>query len=570
MRLRRSFAHALLVVAVLALASPLAAGDYKESYKQGVRAIEKKEWQAAIRHFESAIGERPQAGGSKVLISGMFSEEYTPYYHLGWAYDRVGEAAKAREMLEQSVRQNVIKSGSKQGKVRTQMLARLKPKEAEVPEAVVADARGKVRSATDLEDELQKKMKGFAAFATENPQLNDELGEMFAERARIATRLAAAKTESEFKSVGQDAGALVTRLETASGDVAKGLETNSARVLEAAKEHTSRSIYQAKKLGEGLSSQQSQTLAKDRNWAKTGSTLSKATDLFEQGTKSGNLTQIEEAGRLAEQADGERKKLIALVDTDLKRKRDRQEEQARLIRRANQEIDQLKEESRGLLDQAQEVDSTSSLRASLEGVLRERPANDAPLRNLTNYVTRLRSENTRLGSAMSSDLLAREQQAESAMDDARGALARAAKVESPNPELQLGIDVVNRLLAEQPPGEEYLARLRQAVDDLDIAMVPSSIDQRLAKAYQAYTKCDYEGVETALADATFDKAWLNVQANLFRAAALFARYVHGGKEDDSLRQQARLAVQECLRLDADYSPRETVFSPPFLAFYGES
>ena len=73
-----------------------------------------------------------------------------------------------------------------------------------------------------------------------------------------------------------------------------------------------------------------------------------------------------------------------------------------------------------------------------------------------------------------------------------------------------------------------------------------------------------------MAGATFDKAWLNVQANLFRAAARFAQYVTGGEQDDSLRAQARLAVQECLRLDPDYSPRETVFSPPFLAFYGES
>ncbi len=101
-------------------------------------------------------------------------------------------------------------------------------------------------------------------------------------------------------------------------------------------------------------------------------------------------------------------------------------------------------------------------------------------------------------------------------------------------------------------------------------MVPSGIDPRLAKAYQAYTQCDYDGVETALAGATFDKAWLNVQANLFRAAALFARYVHGGKQDDSLRERARQAVQECLRLDPDYRPREAVFTPPFLAFYRES
>ena len=570
MRLRRSFTHALLVGAPLALASLPAAADWKASYAEGVQAMDQGEWNEAIRQFESAIREHSQAGGPPVRIAGMRFEDYTPYYRLGWAYDKVGNSAKAREMLDQSVRQNVVKSGSKQGKERAKILARLEPKEAEVPEAVVADARGKVQTATDLETELQKKMKGSEAFARDNPKLNDDLGEMFAERARIATRFAKAKTESEFKSVGQDAGALVTRLQTASSDVAKGLETNSARVLQAAIENTSRSIYDAKKLGEGLSSQQSQALKKDANWTKTGSTLSTATDLFSQGSKSGDLTQIEEADRLAKQVDGERKNLIALVDSDLKNKKNQQEEQGRLVLRANQDIDQLNKESRGLLDKAQDVDSTSSLRASLEGVLRERPVGDAPLADLINYGKRLRSENMRLGSAMSSDLLAQKRETESAMEDARGVAAQAAQVDSPSPELQRGIGVVNTLLAEQPQAEGYLTRLQQAVDDLELAMVPSSIDPRLARAYQAYIKCDYEGVDTALAGATFDKAWLNVQANLFRAAALFARYVTGGEQDDSLRAQARLAVQECLRLDPDYSPRETVFSPPFLAFYGES
>ena len=92
----------------------------------------------------------------------------------------------------------------------------------------------------------------------------------------------------------------------------------------------------------------------------------------------------------------------------------------------------------------------------------------------------------------------------------------------------------------------------------------------MAQAHQAYTECDYDEVETALTGAAFDKAWLNVQANLFRAAAFFARYVQGGKQDDSLRERARQAVQECLRLDPDYLPREAVFALPFLAFYGES
>ncbi len=171
---------------------------------------------------------------------------------------------------------------------------------------------------------------------------------------------------------------------------------------------------------------------------------------------------------------------------------------------------------------------------------------------------------------MDSDRLSHAAQLESAKDDARGVLAQAANADSPSSGLPLAVATVERLLAEEATGDGYLTQLQQAVDDLEIAMVPDTIDQRLARAYQAYVKCDYDAVETALADATFDKAWLNVQANLFRAAGFFARYVQGGEQDDSLRERARQAVQECLRLDPDYSPREAVFAPPFLAFYRES
>ena len=579
MRLRRSIVHASLAVALLA--SLPAAGDYKESYKQGVQAMDLGDWKAAITHFERARKERPQAGG-QVRFPGMRVEEYTPYFHLGRAYDKVGNTAKALEMLELSRTQNVIKAGSRPGKERAKMLARLeslKPKVKQVPEAIMADARGKVRSTSDLETELREKMKGpgFEALAKSDPQLTDGLDKLFADRTEIATRLAKAKTESDYKSVGQEADELGQRLEIAGVNLDKGLETIGSNRLAAATEITVRKISEAKKSGGKLTAQRDQALKKDSTllgkWSSTDRTLTEAEELYAKGSKSGSLPQIERAGKLADQVIADRTNLVAQVDRKLKQDNQAQEHD-RLVRLANQEIDQQEGESKKLLADADQVDSpgseVTSRRASVDRALRERPAADASLKELNSHVTRLRSENTRLGSAMTSDLLAQDAQVESAGADARGALARAAKVDSPSPELRLGIEVVNKLLAEQTPGDGYLTRLRQAVDDLDVAMVPSSIDQRLAKAYQAYAKCDYDGVETTLAGATFDKPWLDVQANLFRAAALFARYVHGGEQDDSLRERARHAVEECLRLDPDYLPREEVFTSPFLAFYRES
>ncbi len=568
----------MLAVAVLASASLPAVGDWKDSYAKGVQAKELGDWKTAIPHFEQAIRERSRAGG-QVRLSGMRFEEYTPYYHLGVAYDKVGNSAKAREMMERSIRQNVIKAKSRPGKDREKILARLKslePKTEQVSQAVVTAAGDKVKTAADLETALRKKTKdpGFAALAKRKPELTDGLDKLFADRAKIATRFAGAKTESDFKSVGKAADELGQRLKTAGVNLDKGLTTGKSNRFAAATEGTVRSISEAKKSGSRLTAQRKQALGKDSTlgdrWSSADRTLADAEQLYAKGSKSHNLQQIEQARELADRVTKERNNILAQVERNLQTQAQARDQLAR----TNQDIDQLEGESRGLLSDVDMVDSPSSKlssrRASLETALGQRPANDAPLKDLKSYLVRLRSESTGLVSAMDSDRLSHAAQLESAKDDARGVLAQAANADSPSSDLPLAVAMVEKLLAEEATGDGYLTQLRQAVDDLEIAMVPDTIDQRLARAYQAYVKCDYDAVETALGDATFDRAWLNVQANLFRAAAFFARYVQGGEQDDSLRERARQAVQECLRLDPDYLPREAVFTPPFLAFYRES
>lgn len=150
------------------------------------------------------------------------------------------------------------------------------------------------------------------------------------------------------------------------------------------------------------------------------------------------------------------------------------------------------------------------------------------------------------------------------------------------------IDQADQLIAGKADAKDRLELLAKeaalAVEPTNVAVVPeiekpveptlvgllNEPHPRLVDAYDAYTSTRYDDVESVLAGVKFEEPWLEVQANLFLAAAFHARYVRGGKQDESLRKKAQQSVDECLKLDPNYSPRREVFPPPFLSFYGDS
>jgi len=58
-----------------------------------------------------------------------------------------------------------------------------------------------------------------------------------------------------------------------------------------------------------------------------------------------------------------------------------------------------------------------------------------------------------------------------------------------------------------------------------------------------------------------------VHLHVFRAASLYALYVHSGEKDQALRNNALAAVQRSKEIDSAFQPDPRAFSPRFLSFF---
>lgn len=99
---------AVMVVTLGLLLSAVANADYKDSYKEGVTAVDRKQWSEVVRHMQEAIRQNPQAGGDDVRIYGTRMEDYLPYYYLGMALNELGRYVEAKQALDTSLQQGAI------------------------------------------------------------------------------------------------------------------------------------------------------------------------------------------------------------------------------------------------------------------------------------------------------------------------------------------------------------------------------------------------------------------------------------------------------------------------------
>ncbi len=105
---------ALAAVAVLLLAAP-AGADYKQSYKNGIKASDRKDWTGVARFMQQAIAEQPQENAEKLNIYGMIYLEYLPHYYLGMALKESGDCAGALRELAISEQQGVVQNTGSYG-----------------------------------------------------------------------------------------------------------------------------------------------------------------------------------------------------------------------------------------------------------------------------------------------------------------------------------------------------------------------------------------------------------------------------------------------------------------------
>lgn len=95
-----------LVALMLLVASSALLADARESYRQGLEAYERQDYQEAARLFTRAIAEDPEASG---LLSGALLRRYTPHLYLGLSLAQLGLCREAVRALDESERQGKVR-----------------------------------------------------------------------------------------------------------------------------------------------------------------------------------------------------------------------------------------------------------------------------------------------------------------------------------------------------------------------------------------------------------------------------------------------------------------------------
>ncbi len=91
----------------------------------------------------------------------------------------------------------------------------------------------------------------------------------------------------------------------------------------------------------------------------------------------------------------------------------------------------------------------------------------------------------------------------------------------------------------------------------------------LVTAAHAYFEGRYEDAIAALKDARDEPGPVAVQEHLLRAAARFALYAAGGRQDDALRRAANDDVKTVRRLDPSFRPDPAAFPPSFRELFSD-
>lgn len=105
----------LAVFATLLLVAQAAFADYKQAYKNGIKASDRKDWAGVARFMQQAIAEQPQESAEKLNIYGMRYEAYLPHYYLGIALKENGDCKGALQELAVSEQQGVVQRTESHG-----------------------------------------------------------------------------------------------------------------------------------------------------------------------------------------------------------------------------------------------------------------------------------------------------------------------------------------------------------------------------------------------------------------------------------------------------------------------
>jgi hypothetical protein len=91
------------------LAAGRASADYKDSFKRGIDAYDRKRWDEAVRYMREAVSGNP-AEGERIKLYGLRFEMYFPHFFLGAAFLNQGRCLEAVAEFKISESQGAIRS----------------------------------------------------------------------------------------------------------------------------------------------------------------------------------------------------------------------------------------------------------------------------------------------------------------------------------------------------------------------------------------------------------------------------------------------------------------------------
>lgn len=89
-----------------------ARADYKDSYRKGIEALDRKHWDDVIKYMREAIADNPTEG-ERIKLYGLRFEIYLPHFYLGAAYLTLNNCKLALKEFEISRSQGAIRTHPK-------------------------------------------------------------------------------------------------------------------------------------------------------------------------------------------------------------------------------------------------------------------------------------------------------------------------------------------------------------------------------------------------------------------------------------------------------------------------
>jgi hypothetical protein len=300
--------------------------------------------------------------------------------------------------------------------------------------------------------------------------------------------------------------------------------------------------------------------------ANANQTLTSARGYLEHGKAQNQVSDLNEATRLANRARQDLDSLVGRLD---QRKTEIHNQQ--LV--AQQRNHQREDADREAKEKAQ--------RGEADRLAREKDAQDVAAKDAAAKVAAAKD-------AAAKEAARREQVQRQTLTDEIARLSTDARTMLSRHRVPAGapadptIEPLKALLRKTPPpADTTVASLEQLRDQLSrqttatekalsAAAPEAGPPAEIRAAARALFRADYTEVVKTLGVARFTDHRAQVTAALLLGAARYSLYLEGGQKDEALKRQALEAARACRRLSPQLAPDAKFFSPRFLQFYRDA